>query len=174
MKFKSKNNTIEILKEIKNSIQNNEAITSSKNLTEQNLLSEYKKDAIDLLINLNFKINANEYNKLKKQYIKLKKQKESTAEIELIIKKYENTLIYLIKIGCSKYLKSFKKEFINNLLSNFSKKFPNKLVYEISGGSEIGYVTDSGRVLMIDPSNNYAIGKDQLNRKSKPDRYKRF
>lgn len=164
-------NTIELLEKFKNSLQNNSVIGQGKEgSTHQILLEAYKFDAFEILIENGFEINASEYKKLEKEYIKMQKKKLSTMRIELTMRKYEHTLLYLIEIGCSEYLKSFKPEFINKLKNSFTEMLPrtDTTVYDVPTGAVVGTMTSSGKILLYrGGSHETAICRDELVRRQK-------
>ena len=97
------------------------------------------------VIEKGFKINASEYKKLQNQYLKQKKKRLSTLEVESVMRKYQNTLVYLIEIGCLENLKNFKKDFLERLVTRFKSIYTIKeIVYDVHTGHSIGCVTPSG------------------------------
>lgn len=169
----AKNSNIEILKKFRKSFENPNLLQQSGLTTEelslkQTLISSYKLDAYEILIEKGFKINASEYKKLQNQYLKQKKKRLSTLEIESVMRKYQNTLVYLIEIGCLENLKNFKKDFLERLVTRFKNIYTvKKIVYDVHTGHSIGCVTPSGQILLRHRSNDYAIGKDELIRRQK-------
>lgn len=169
----TKNSNIEMLKKFRNSFENTNLVEQSGLKSEelslkQTLISLYKLDAYEILIEKGFKINPVEYKKLQKQYLNQKKKRVSTLEVESTIRKYQNTLVYLIEIGCLENLKSFKKDFLERLVTRFKNRYTVKeIVYDVHTGHSIGCVTPSGQILLRHSSNDYAVGKDELIRRQK-------
>ena len=101
-------NTIMILNKFKDSLENDE--------NNNELLDEYKTDAIDILLNEGFKIKPIEYRSL------LRKS-NNTKNYKFLAKKYENTLVYLIHIGCFDNLKAFKDSFLCEITNRFQQEY---------------------------------------------------
>ena len=129
MKNKTNSNTINILKKFNESIKKTDIIEinsepfTSEYIAKKVLLNIYKMDAFDILIKEGYSINPKEYEELIRRRNKLKKKGLEDLEINNQILKYENTLVYLIQIGCFENLKRFKDNFLFKLFSNFQKKY---------------------------------------------------
>lgn len=126
MKNRINNNTIVILEKIKNNLQNDYEpdykINADNLLKKVSILDNYKLDAIEVLIDYGFKIEPKEYKSLMKKRNEFENKGIDSIGVRLLMRKYENALVYLIEIGCLENLKSFKDDFLCKLTNRFQRE----------------------------------------------------
>ena len=119
------NNTAKLLKVFEKDIEVNKENKNVESIssTRHEFLASFRKDAYYILICSGYKMKADELKNLERLRDKNSSNKDFNDIVNNLIEKYNNTLVYLILLGCKDHLNSFNEEYINNLMKDFESLY---------------------------------------------------